>query len=161
MSMTFTIRKAESRDSSIIVTYLRRMIEEMSAGGGRRASPNESEWKHLQESIKNEMDNPEHLFLIAERTASHPEGVGFAEARITNRAIVFEPKRVLHIHSLYVDKIHRREGAGRALLESAIQWGRSKHCEEAELSVLLANPARALYEELGFRPLEVEMLYRL
>jgi hypothetical protein len=43
------------------------------------------------------------------------------------------------------------------LLEGALEWGRTHSCVEAELSTLCGNPARRLYESLGFVAAEVEM----
>jgi GNAT superfamily N-acetyltransferase len=58
---------------------------------------------------------------------------------------------------VYVVPEHRRRGIGRALLNAALEWGRGEGCDEAELDVLVANPARALYEGAGFRDFEMKM----
>jgi GNAT superfamily N-acetyltransferase len=74
------------------------------------------------------------------------------------REAVFEPARILHIHALYVDPDHRRRGIGRALLQTAFEWGRTAGCTATELNVLVSNPARTLYEGLGFRAFQTEMV---
>ena len=161
MEIDISIKKAENEDIPIIVKYLRCMLEEMASASGHRASNDESEWGQIHESILPEIKNQDHIFLIARSAKPNLTPVGFIEARIINRMFVFDPKRVLHIHSLYVDKGNRRIGVGQALLESVIEWGKNMGCEEAELSVLVKNSARSLYEKLGFRPFEIEMLRKL
>ena len=161
MDIDIIIRKAENADILIIVKFLRCMLEEMASASGHRASADESEWEHFHESIRPEIKNQDHIFLIARITKPDLTFVGFLEARIKSRMFAFEPKRVLHIHSLYVDEAYRRIGVGQALLESAIEWGKNMGCDEAELSVLVKNSAQSLYEKLGFRPFEIEMLRKL
>jgi len=43
------------------------------------------------------------------------------------------------------------------LLEAVLEWGREKGCAEAELNMLVSNPARRLYEKLGFKEFQLEM----
>ncbi len=161
MKIDISIRKAQNADIPIIVKYLRCMLEEMASSSGHRVSTDESEWEHIHESILPEIKNQDHIFLIARITKPNLTPVGFLEARIKSRMFAFEPKRVLHLHSLYVDEAHRRIGVGQALLESAIECGKNMGCEEAELNVLVKNSAQSLYEKLGFRPFEIEMLRKL
>ncbi len=52
---------------------------------------------------------------------------------------------------LMVDAGHRRQGIGRALLESAVAWARSADVRKLELHVFPWNEAAlALYEDFGF-----------
>ncbi len=45
----------------------------------------------------------------------------------------------------------RRLGAGRALIQAAVDWGRSKGVSELTLSVVEGNdPAKRLYQGCGF-----------
>jgi len=161
MAKELLIKKAESGDIPTIVEYLRFMMEEMASTGGHQISKNESEWGNLNEYISKELMNQEHIFIMAKRAVPSMQSVGFVEARIKTLSFMFEPKRILHIHSLYVDKTNRRVGIGRALLESAIEWGQGLGCEEVELSVLIGNSAQSLYKKLGFQTCELEMLRKL
>ena len=48
----------------------------------------------------------------------------------------------------------RGPGAGRALLEAAVDWARKKGCRELHLGVTAADsPALRLYQSHGFRAL--------
>ena len=50
-----------------------------------------------------------------------------------------------------VPQIHRRKGIGRALLDELIARARADGFPALSLSVSPSNPARALYESLGFQ----------
>jgi aminoglycoside 6'-N-acetyltransferase I len=83
--------------------------------------------------------------------------VGIVEASVVSSYEIYRPKSVLHIRSLYVKPSSRGQGIGRKLLEAALEWGRGKGCQEVDLNVLLSNPARKLYESLGFTGFELKM----
>lgn len=153
----FTIREAVARDAPTIVRFLRLMVEEMARLGGHSASQQEDVWRRLGEVARREVGEVKHLYLLAELPSVDPVAVGLAEARVVKPAPVFEEERVLHIHALYVFKTCRRMGVGRALLAAVLDWGRGQDCGEAQLNVLKDSPARALYEDLGFRPFQIEM----
>jgi ribosomal protein S18 acetylase RimI-like enzyme len=59
---------------------------------------------------------------------------------------------VLDINGLAVDPHRQRVGAGRALVDAAIELARTRGARKLSLRVLGPNaPARALYEARGFR----------
>ena len=56
------------------------------------------------------------------------------------------------ITSLAVAPSQRRRGVGRALMEHALAYLRSRHAHQADLEVNVVNrAAQSLYESLGFR----------
>lgn len=60
---------------------------------------------------------------------------------------------VAHVAELVVAPARRREGRGRRLLLALLPRLRSRGCRAAELVVAAGNePARSLYETLGFEP---------
>jgi GNAT superfamily N-acetyltransferase len=99
----------------------------------------------------------DHLFRIAETADTPPAAIGVVEARVLYPPRIYSICRVLHIHSLYVVPEHRMRGVGQALMRSALEWGKRRRCLEAELSTLACNPARTLFEELGFEVVELGM----
>ena len=102
-----------------------------------------------------------YLHLLAEAGDTEAIPVGWAFARGKELDPLFKPTRVLHVHALYVSPAYRRQGIGRALLEAVLEWGRSEGCVQAELNVLVDNPARGLYDQLGFDAFEIEMARKL
>jgi GNAT superfamily N-acetyltransferase len=133
----------------------------MRAAGGYPVATEPNPWTNVEAEFREHLQAPDCLHLLAEMSHTHPTAVGWAFARTTERDPVFEPARVLHVHALYVSPAHRRQGIGRALLSEVLEWGRSTGCAEAELSVLVNNPARSLYKSLGFGTFEIEMTREL
>jgi GNAT superfamily N-acetyltransferase len=158
---TVSIREATAEDASVIARFVRRMVEAMASVGGHPATNSREEWARLENEICDKVGKQDHVYLLAEVVDSEPTPIGLAGARVVSLAPVFEPRRVLHIHSLYVSESHRKRGVGQALLETVIDWGRDLGCVEAELSVLVRNPARSLYQKLGFGVFEMEMTRKL
>jgi GNAT superfamily N-acetyltransferase len=156
-----SIRKATAADASVITQFLRSMVDEMASMGGHPVTQDEAEWVNTENVTRSQAGEPDHLYLLAETSGPEPTAVGVAEAGVVDLHQVFEPRRMLHIHALYVLQPRRRRGVGQELLEATLDWGRSQDCVEAELSTLVANPARSLYEKLGFRAFEIEMRCRL
>jgi len=162
MEDKLTIRDATTGDVSTLRSFLRKMMnEEMEASGGHPTSTDENAWNRLRETLCENLRDGEYKYVIAETSDDPPKQIGFAEARILHRTFVYEPARVLHIHSLFVEPSHRGRGLGGLLLEAVMEWGRTEKCAEAELDVLAGNPARFLYRRLGFRPFEFKMMRRL
>lgn len=99
----------------------------------------------------------DHLLEIAETIGREVLPIGMLEASILHPVPIFRPVPILHIHALYVLPAYRRRGAGTALIRAALAWGQRRHCLRAELSVLPHNPARRLYQDLGFSIFGLEM----
>ena len=57
---------------------------------------------------------------------------------------------------------HRRQGFGRFLVSEILRLAREETTSLIEVQTMLTNaPALALYDSLGFRPLDESSLYRL
>ena len=151
------IREAAPGDAGRATDFLRAMLEEMVALGGHPlADAGEvSDW--LQVRFAAAIEDRDALFLVAELEEPETQQVGILEASVIRPHPVFEARRMMHIHSLYVEPGHRGQGMARLLVGAALQWGREHDCVEASLSVLAGNPARHLYERLGFCPFELEL----
>ena len=64
-----------------------------------------------------------------------------------------DPPGRMHLISMWVDPRHRRQGAARALIDLVVGWAAERRASELVLWVADQNdPARRLYERLGFRP---------
>ena len=156
-----SIRRATEADIPLIAEFLRHMLADMAAVGGHPVATDSEHWTNIEAEFQDHLQAQDCLHLLAERPGTQQSTVGWAFARSTKREPVFKAARVLHISALYVSPAHRRQGIGRTLLAEILEWGRSMGCTEAELNVLVDNPARSLYGELGFSAFEIEMTRKL
>jgi ribosomal protein S18 acetylase RimI-like enzyme len=70
--------------------------------------------------------------------------------------------RYTYIFLLYVSPAHRRQGIGAALMHFAEQWTQASGDRQIGLQVFEANqPARNLYDKLGFQPQSLLMVKSL
>ena len=105
--------------------------------GMRRAlwgdCPDEEQVREMDEILESESEE----VFFAER----PEGglCGFLEAAIRPWAIGCESRPVGYIEGWYVDPDVRRQGVGRALVEAAEDWARSKGCRQMASDAELWN----------------------
>jgi GNAT superfamily N-acetyltransferase len=154
---SFTIRSATEKDIPVVAQFLADMLQELASMGDHPACTDRARWSHVVSEIKESLNKVAFLHLLVETVAPRSMPVGWAYARIIDREPVYEPARVLHISALFVSRPYRKGGIGRALLEALVGWGRDSECVEAELNVLLENPACALYKSFGFRASHVKM----
>ena len=83
-------------------------------------------------------------------------GYVFADVETTNWMELRGPCGV--VQDVYVDEAARRLGAGRALMNAAIAWIRSKGRSQVVLMTKSKNShAQKLFTTLGFRPTMLEM----
>ena len=150
------LREATVQDVDTVVDLVTAMLHEMVAHGGRALNHEERVRVQLSARFMDTLKKEDHVYhvVVAE---GREEPVGIVEASLVSTHDVFRPRSVVHIHALYVQPLHRGEGIGRRLLEEALTWGRERGSTEATLSVLAGNPARKLYESLGFEVFEMEM----
>jgi len=134
------------------------MVEEMASFGGHAVSTVEVSWTVLAQAITEELTQPEYGYFLAAHAEAPTTPLGLVAARIVGLTGVFAPKKTLHISAVYVVPRCRRQGLAQRLLEAALAWGRHAGCVEADLHVLVHNPARALYERLGFTVFELAMV---
>jgi len=162
MENNLTIRNATAADAPMVASIIRKMmVEEMEESGGYQISSDEKEWKLFNEIIIKNINDKDFIYKIAESIGEKRTIIGISEAKMINRAFIFHPTVVLHIHSLYVDPPYRHKGIGKSLLEAIIEWGKEMKCEEVELDVLVNNPAQAVYAKLGFRTFEYKMVRKI
>jgi ribosomal protein S18 acetylase RimI-like enzyme len=66
------------------------------------------------------------------------------------------------IEELVVDEAARGQGAGRALIQAAIEWAKAQACSEVEVSTGMDNTAaQAFYRRLGFESEALLLEYEL
>ena len=166
---SFQLRHATQHDFATIIGFVHAMLSEMYALGGRELSDHTEAWLDFESRILQSLGGDEdgahptypcaadHLLEIAETAGGEAVPIGLIDASILHPTPIFRPVRTLHIHALYVLPAYRRRGVGTALLRAALKWGQQRHCRLAQLSVLPHNPARRLYQALGFSIFGLEM----
>ncbi|MBK8024802.1 MAG: GNAT family N-acetyltransferase [Chloroflexi bacterium] len=108
----------------------------------------------FERRVRVQLANPKILVLLAETDA----GIcGLLEAELIELSGIFQPRRGIHISAVYVEEAMRHQGIARRLIDRAFDWARAQGGTFAQLSVLAANPARHLYESIGFTVFEQEM----
>ena len=152
------IRLATQKDVPLVTRFIHSMVEEMATLGGHAVSTMEASWAALAQAITEDLTHAEHGYFLGERAGAPPTPLGLVAAHIVMLAGVFAPKKTLHISAVYVVPTGRRQGLAQQLLEAALAWGRHAGCVEADLHTLVHNPARALYERLGFTVFELKMV---
>jgi aminoglycoside 6'-N-acetyltransferase I len=111
--------------------------------------PDEEQTLEMDEFLKSEVD--EVFFAV------RPDGklCGFLEAALRSRADGCDSSPVGYIEGWYVDPDVRLKGIGRALVDAAEAWARSKGCRQmasdAELSNNVSHQAHGAlgYQEVG------------
>jgi aminoglycoside 6'-N-acetyltransferase I len=131
----------------------------------RHATPNDRPtWLRMRCELWPEGDSAEHASEVAAFFAGglrDPRAVlvadvdgrvaGFAELSIRPYAEGCETDRVAYLEGWYVDPAARRQGVGRALVESAEAWAVGLGCSEFASDALLENTASAAaHRALGF-----------
>jgi ribosomal protein S18 acetylase RimI-like enzyme len=164
----FQIRRATQHDFATVIRFVHAMLSEMYALGNRGPSDHTEAWLNFESRVLQSLSCNEdgartypcaadHLLDLAETIGGEVLPIGLIEASILHPTPIFRPVQTLHIHALYVLPAYRRRGMGTALLRAAIAWGQQHYCLRAELSVLPRNPARRLYQALGFSAFGLEM----
>lgn len=152
-----SIREATHKDSSILKDFLKLMVEEMASVGGYAVSKDQAVWTQIEHEIRDNISREDHVYLVVFPSDQPESSVGFAAAQVENVEPIFEPRRLLHVSALYVLRSYRGKGIGKLLLQALFDWGRGQGCAEAELNTLVGNPARSLYETMGFAEFEIKM----
>jgi GNAT superfamily N-acetyltransferase len=157
----FQLRLATSLDFTIIIRFVQAMLSEMKLLSHLELTDRAEAWLDFENRILQTLSCDEngdhiypcaadHLLEIAEMIDGAESPIGLIEASLIPPRLPFRPVQTLYIQALYVLPPCRCQGIGTALLRTALDWGRHHHCLQAELCTLPHNPARRLYQELGF-----------
>lgn len=150
-----TIRRATLDDLPFVRACVIGMARDLEAMGGPALvddGPLQAIFtSYLQEGLQRETT----CFYIA---AQASVDCGLVEVSHTQRPPIFREREMLHVSTIYVLPAQRGRGIAAQLLEAALDWGRERGCTEADLNVLVSNPAQHLYRKLSFVDHRLNML---
>ena len=159
--LKINIRQGTAADAELIASLIMAMVDEMAQYGGHAVNHAPEVWSAMADQVKASCSRPEFIYLIATHGSPIQGIAGIAAASIEPLDDIFIAKTRLHLSTVYTVPAARRRGVARQLIEKILEWGRQMHVVEADLNVLAANPARRLYESLGFQPHEISMVEKL
>lgn len=151
------IRPARAEDREFILSLTPRLAE------GFPLPP----WRTSEEVVRAELgalsavlDQPMEgsSILVAERSDGALGGFVYVQRQVD----YFRQQPHAHVSILTVDAEMEGQGAGRALLEAAEGWARTRGMDTITLNVFAGNQrARAVYERLGYAPETLRYVKRL
>ena len=113
--------------------------------------------REVAEFFAGTLPEPEAVLLALEGG----EAVGVVELAIRPTAEGCRTNRVAYVEAWYVAPGARRSGVGRALIDAAEAWGRSRGCEEIASDTEIANEASArAHRAVGFEDAGVLRCFR-
>jgi ribosomal protein S18 acetylase RimI-like enzyme len=150
-----TIRLATTSDQELLGRFGGALMRQHHAADPARFLQVEHPETGYGRFLVSQISNPESLVMVAEHSGA-VIGYVFADVEPTNWMELRGPCGV--VQDLYVDESARRLGAGRALLNAALDWIRSKGRSQVVLMTKTRNEhAQHLFAAAGFRPTMVEM----
>jgi len=155
------IRHGTAEDAVLIADLIRDMVVEMALYGGHTVNTSLKIWSSVAEIVKVNSARPEYIYLIASQRSPVQTIIGLAAANIEPLDSIFAVNTRLHFSAIYTVPSARRQGVAQEMIHKALEWGQYMNAVEADLNVLVANPARQLYKQLGFQPHEISMVMGL
>ena len=146
--MQTRIRRAALRDAHAAVCLMEQLAEH---SHGHIDSGVEDRFRAM-------IELPECAIFVAEDEEEQVIGLLTASQRWT----LWHAGPCALIEELVVDEDARRQGVGRALIQTALEWARAQGCSEVEVSTDQDNAnAQAFYRRLGFESEALLLEYEL
>jgi len=145
---TWQIRPAQPEDREFVLKLTPRLAQGFPLPPGRTA---EEVVQAETRTLAAALDSPgaDTALLIAERRDGHRAGMVYLQQPVD----YFRQRPHAHVAILTVSGESEGQGAGRALLEAAEAWARSRRVEMITLHVFVGNErARAVYKRQGYAP---------
>ena len=152
--MPVVVRRARSEDAAAVARFALRLFAQHRDYDPQRFA-DLSNASGAERYYSSRIDTDVSAVLVAE-TESGVIGFAYLEFESLDYAQLLE--NAVWLHDLYVDESARGTGAGKALIEAAIDAGRRFGADKLVLSVAAKNQyARSFFKETGFRETMVEM----
>lgn len=116
--------------------------------------------KYGEKELEALLQDPDRPIFIAE--TDEVVGYCFCVRKSTPGSDLLVARQELYIDDLCVDETKRRMGIARALYDHALAYAKGLNCHSLTLNVWCGNDgAQKFYEEMGMRPRNIMMEYRL
>ena len=150
-----TIRPATAGDEEALGRFGGALMRQHHAADPRRFIQVDHPEAGYGRFLVSQIHNPDSLVLVAEH-AGVVVGYVYADLESTSWMDLRGPCGF--VHDVYVDATARHLGAGRRLMQAAIEWIRSRGQSQIVLLTKTRNDAaQRLFASLGFRPTMIEM----
>jgi len=150
-----TIRPATPLDEEPLGRYGGALMRQHHAADARRFIQVDHPEAGYGRFLVSQIGSPDNLVLVAEKS-ERIVGYVFAAVESTNWMALRGPCGV--VNDLFVDEAARGHGAGRRLMQAAIDWIHSQGRSQVVLLTKTGNEhAQSLFRALGFRSTMIEM----
>ena len=152
--MSFHVRPAQELDGPAALALAHRLEEGVSPW--RRRSEVAKAVRTWVETSIGAVDNRDRTCFVAEQDG---QVIGFISVEQSSH---WSGDTEAYIGELMVAQAAEGQGVGRALVDEAIAWGRSKGCDRIALETGSANtPALAFYHSMAFENDEIRLSRQL
>jgi GNAT superfamily N-acetyltransferase len=143
----YTIRQATLADMNIIVTHRRKMFEEM---GGTDPAIQAAYEAQFIPWLRRQMERGDYLAWFA--VTPENEVVAGAGLWLMDWPASYADWAAYRgfIYNVYTNPEHRRQGLGRSLVQTALDWSAAKGIRRVSLHA--SEFGKPLYESMGFAP---------
>jgi ribosomal protein S18 acetylase RimI-like enzyme len=160
--MSFSIRPAKYQDlDSIVILFVEttKLISELSPEGFGKALKSPIDMVKESESFGKALDDIGTVILVAEQDE---KVLGFVMGVIENQSDDLLDAPFITIQYICVAEKYQRSGIGKALIQEVEKLANNKGLTTLESLVWQNNrSSKALFQSLGFLPLEIRMAKRL
>lgn len=112
----------------------------------------EARAKQAEQKIRRDFDKIK-ILVVVEKSKI----IGFGIANVVNAKNKGFKNNFGYISEVYVLPKYRGKGIGTKLINGLIKWLKPKKIKKIDIVVFIDNPAKKLYEKIGFKPIKQTM----
>jgi ribosomal protein S18 acetylase RimI-like enzyme len=170
--MTFTVRPATTADIPAILPMVQAICDMHAAMDPDRYSFVPDVVNRYATWLPKRIADPQSVVLIAQSLSQStdqsaepnpaPHIIAFLIAETLDEIPIYLTKQFGFIHDLWVQPEHRNQGIAQALARECLTRFRTMNLTQVRLDTAAQNDAaRALFQQLGFRPSATQLLITL
>lgn len=153
--MSVVVRRATKIDAPIIAEFAMKLVEQH-VGYDPIRFARLGDLEGMARFYGGQTEAQDAAVLVAE-VEGRPAGFAYIRYEARNYAELSE--KTARLHDIYIDETVRREGAGKSLVEGAVEVAKEFGASKLILSVAAQNSAaQAFFERSGFRTTMHEMM---